>query len=665
MLILLPRDLRFTYKFEQNKPWVYEDLIAPFDFPVLKTPTVLKADQALAAFQLSPIYDYDSNAVQKAFETIENEIANEKLSLFSGAEIQAVESELEIILHEIYTKGLIGLEGNLNLNTEFVLIKNEYGKVKKVRLSDLYTFQKANSFAKKAFSQLIEEGKQSAVLKIFQNSLIENLKYDSTLTNIVLKHYVDRIPVYSGMIQKGELIITKGSIVNNEKLLVLKSLQKEFEASLVGPYQHLLILLGQLILTLLFTGVIYHLFKKFKPDIFDKTQSLTVILFSIYLTVLMAYFANSSLKVNIYIIPIVIIPIVLRVFFDSWVSITVLLFQIIFSSFFASETDEFIVITFIVGVLAILSLQNFRKRSQFYLTAGICFIGYLIVYLGFTLYKSGSINEFNSTNLFWFAINSLLILLSSPLIYGFEKLLGQVSEVSLLEISDTNSPLLRELSMKAPGTFQHSMQVANLAEAAAYKLNANTLLVRVGALYHDIGKMANPMYFIENQMNHINPHTDLNDEESAEIIINHVLDGIRMARKNRIPEIIIDFIRTHHGDQRVEFFYQSSLKNSPIEFIKENKFRYPGPRPFSKETAIVMMADSVEAASRSLKNVSEEALSNLVDTIIDYKINNKQFDNSGITFKDVNEIKILFKKMLGSIYHVRVEYPSSITLPIP
>ena len=275
------------------------------------------------------------------------------------------------------------------------------------------------------------------------------------------------------------------------------------------------------------------------------------------------------------------------------------------------------------------------------------------------MYQNGSYTEFNNQNLFWFSINSLLILLSSPLIYGYEKLLGQVSEVSLLELSDTNATLLRELSLKAPGTFQHSMQVANLAEAVAYKLKANPLLVRTGALYHDIGKMNNPMYFIENQNQLVNPHDELSFEESAEIIVRHVHDGIRMARKNRIPEIIIDFIRTHHGDQRVGYFYQSFLNNFPDEDIKEVKFRYPGPRPFSKETALVMMADSVEAASRSLKNVTEESLSSLVDTIIDSQIKNIQFDNAGITFKDVAETKKIFKKMLGSIYHVRVEYPTS------
>jgi putative nucleotidyltransferase with HDIG domain len=325
-------------------------------------------------------------------------------------------------------------------------------------------------------------------------------------------------------------------------------------------------------------------------------------------------------------------------------------------SFYSGYASEFLVLQLTAGMSAIFSLISIRRRSQFYITAGLIFIVYAIGYTAYTLISKGDYTELIPLYYGYFGVNALLTLIASPLLFGYEKLFGFVSDVTLMELSDTNSPLLRELNMQAPGTFQHSLQVSNLAEAAIYEVGGNPLLVRVGALYHDIGKMNNPMYFIENQAG-LNPHDDLPFEESAQIIVGHVLDGIDMAKKHRLPNIIIDFIRTHHGDQRVEYFYQSFLKNYPHQAIDETKFRYPGPKPFSKETAVLMMADSVEAASRSLKEHTEDSIGELVDAIIDKQITNDQFINANITLRDIQRIKQLYKKKLGSIYHVRIAYP--------
>jgi putative nucleotidyltransferase with HDIG domain len=311
----------------------------------------------------------------------------------------------------------------------------------------------------------------------------------------------------------------------------------------------------------------------------------------------------------------------------------------------------------IAGMVTIFSVTNLRKRAQFFVSAGMIFLSYMFCYVALSVIHEGTVAAVDENNLFWLIGNVLLTLFSYPLIYIFEKLFGLTSDVSLMELADTNAPLLRELSIKAPGTFQHSMQVANLAEAAIFKIGGNSLLIRVGALYHDIGKMDMPLYFIENQTTGINPHDELSFEESAAIIISHVIRGIEKARKNKIPDLIIDFIRTHHGTTMVQYFYQSYLKNYPEEIIDEEDFRYPGPLPFSKETAVLMMADSVEAASRSLAQPSQEAINKIVDVIIDSQIDQHQFINCNITFRDISSIKKIFKKMLMSIYHVRVEYP--------
>jgi putative nucleotidyltransferase with HDIG domain len=308
-------------------------------------------------------------------------------------------------------------------------------------------------------------------------------------------------------------------------------------------------------------------------------------------------------------------------------------------------------------MVAIFSIVNMRNRSQIFISAILIFITYSVSYIGIIIIQEGNNDVITWFDFAWFGVSALLTLFSYPLIFVFEKIFGFTSDVSLLELSDTNGKLLRELASRAPGTFQHSLQVANLAEEAIYKIGGNSLLVRTGALYHDIGKMEMPMYFIENQAGGINPHDDLSFDESAAIIISHVIKGIEIAKKNNLPEQIIDFIRTHHGTTMTAYFYRSFLKAFPEEAVDESKFHYPGPIPYSKETAVLMMADSVEAASRSLKKYDVETIDALVDKIINSQISQNQFANADITFKDINVLKKIFKKKLMNIYHVRVEYP--------
>jgi hypothetical protein len=359
---------------------------------------------------------------------------------------------------------------------------------------------------------------------------------------------------------------------------------------------------------------------------------------------------------NLYYIPYCIVPIIIRILFDTRLALNIHVLVIMVAGFFVPNSFEFAYFEITAGMVSIYSIKNLMRRGQFLTSALIITSSYFVAFVGISFIREGSFTSIDWMDFVPFVVSVMLTLLAYPLIYAFEKVFGITSDITLIELANTNSPLLRELAFTAPGTFQHSLQVANLAENAIYSIGGNALLVRAGALYHDIGKLENPLYFIENQSSGYNPHDKLPYEESAQIIIRHVSAGVEMARKANLPDVVIDFIRTHHGNTRVDYFFQSFLKNFPEKFVNENTFRYPGPIPFSKEQGVLMLADSVEAASRSLREPDEKSISDLVDRIVKYKLNQDQLKDSDITLKDIETIKTIFKRMLMSIYHVRVEY---------
>jgi len=374
----------------------------------------------------------------------------------------------------------------------------------------------------------------------------------------------------------------------------------------------------------------------------------------------MVFVTSMTIRFNeevLYLIPICIVPIMIKVFFDTRLALFVHIVTIIIIGFLVPNSFEFIFLQLIAGIISIISVADLKKRSQLFITSFLIFITYSATYFGMTIMQEGTTENIYSYYFIWFAGSSTLTLISYPLIYINEKIFGLATDFSLIELSDTNSKLLRELSMKAPGTFQHSLQVANLAQEAIYQIGGNPMLVRTGALYHDIGKTDMPMFFIENQTVGLNPHDELLYEDSAKIIISHVIKGVEKARKAKIPEYVIDFIRTHHGTTKTRFFYNLFIKNNPNIAIDASIFTYKGPIPYSKETAVIMMADAVEAASRSIKLPDEDKISVLVDTIINFQIEQEQFINSNITFRDISTIKKVFKKKLINIFHIRVEYP--------
>jgi putative nucleotidyltransferase with HDIG domain len=394
----------------------------------------------------------------------------------------------------------------------------------------------------------------------------------------------------------------------------------------------------------------------FRKDIYADNRLVSLILLVITAMLFTLSMAIKLQLPNLYYIPYCIVPIIIRILFDTRLALNIHLLVVLIAGFFVPNSFEFAYFEITAGMVSIYSIKNLVRREQFLVSALIITLTYFVSFLGISLIREGSLVDIDWYNFIPFIVSVLLTLLAYPLIYLFEKVFAITSDITLIELTNTNAPLLREMAFSAPGTFQHSLQVANLAENAIYAIGGNALLVRAGALYHDIGKMENPLFFVENQNSAFNPHDKVTYEESAQIIIRHVYKGIEMAQKANIPEIVIDFIRTHHGNTRVDYFYQSFLKNFPEKIINENTFRSPGPVPFSKETGVLMLADSVEAASRSLKEPDEKSISALVDRIVKYKLDQNQLKDCDITLKDIETIKAIFKRMLMSIYHVRIDY---------
>ncbi len=451
--------------------------------------------------------------------------------------------------------------------------------------------------------------------------------------------------------------ISTGELVTTDKYQVLISLKYDYEKDLNTSDSRYFIIAGMIsIITLLF--LVQYLFMKFYHEkYYDQLKYIVLTIFLQLIFVVVADLVFITFPDWAYLIPFALLPIIISAFLDSGIAMFIYLITLLLLGFYAPNSYEFFFTQAIVGLIAVFSLKRLTERSDLFRATLMVFITYSIIYISMLFIQEGSLISFSWRLLAYYAGSSILILLAFPMIFIFEKLFGIVTQLTLLELSNTNNTLLRDLSIKAPGTFQHSLQVANLASEVLYEIGGDALLARTGALYHDVGKMKNPMYFVENQVAGYNPHDELSYEESAKTIIDHVLGGIEMARKEGLPEQIIDFIRTHHGTRRVEYFYRLERKLNPGMEVDQSEFTYHGPAPFSKETAVVMMADSVEAASRSISKPDEQKISDLVDNIFQSLMDNGQFLNSNITMKEINTSKKVLKKKLLNINHVRIAYP--------
>lgn len=662
LVIIFPKQGKFKYEFQKGRPWMHKDLMASYDFAILKPQEEIDLEKERILSQIKPYFIFDTTIVnEKSTELINRFEAVWTARYIPSEDFEKSKEENWNACQNIFsTIAEIGIIESLpeaeqiKLEDQLILIKGNEAKT--IFLSELFTIQTAHEFLKQELA-----GKQSLdtllLLSTLENSLFRNIRFDAEKTINERNIALNNISLARGMVQSGERIISKGELVIGEKYMILESLRQEYEAQLGSQASYYMILAGLIILISISIIVLFFFLMYFRRDIFLSNKKIALILL---LIIMMVFITSLVIKYNVgylYMVPICIIPIIIRAFFDTRPALYVHIITIIIIGILVPNSFEFVFSQLVAGIIAIISVVKLQKRAQFFMSSMMIFLTYSAVYTGLGLMQEGSISGLDWHYFLLFAGSAILTLFSYPLIYLFEKMFGLITDVTLIELSNTNSKLLRELSAKAPGTFQHSMQVANLAEEILYEIGGNTLLARTGALYHDIGKMEAPVFFTENQMTHSNPHDKLSPDESSKIIIRHIRRGVEIARKNRLPLQIIDFIKTHQGNRRVEYFYKMKLKDTPADQINEKKFSYPGPIPNSRETAVVMMADSVEAASKSLKEPDEKSISELVERIIESQIEHKQFIHSNITFREITRIKEILKKKLQNIYHLRIDYP--------
>lgn len=655
-----PKANMFKYEFSLGKPWTHNDLIAPFDFSIYKTTDQINEEKSQIEKNFVPYFKFDVNANKLARKSLISDFSLAWQANY-GDKKKKKQSKYQNYLLDIFNHveeaGIIQYNSVLDGRSKSSNIRLIRGnQVELVRLEKLFDIVSANEYIVNKINKL-ESDDSTLFINTLKGALVQNVFYDEEISRKDLKQELDNVLPTFGLIQKGQLIISSGEVITTEKFQILSSLKREYERETGTENTKLYIVIGISLLILLMFLIEFLYFKYFISDKFELLKNIVLALFSQVLIISIADFVFFNYPEYAYIIPYAIFPILIAAFIGSRFAIISHVITILILGFFAPNSFEFFYTQFTAGFIAIFTVNKVDKRADIFRSSIYVFITYLLVYLSMMLVQEGDLDNFSMTFVQYIAGSSILILLSFPIIYVYEKVFGIITHLSLLELSNTNNPLLMELSQKAPGTFQHSLQVANLASDVLHEIGGDALLARTGAMYHDIGKMNNPMFFIENQKGGANPHDDLPFEESARIIIGHVLDGIEMARKAGLPDQIIDFIRTHHGNRRVEYFYRLEKKLNPGVEIDKSEFTYHGPAPFSRETAVVMMADSVEAASKSLKQPTEQNINDLVDNIIDDHMANRQFENANITMKEITIARKVLKKKLLSINHVRIAYP--------
>ena len=650
IVFLLPKENKFSYEFQAGKPWLHPSLYAPFDFTLKKTKEEIAKerqfveDQSITYFfkDTTVIVSVKKNYYQKAlsyFASVDS--AQQEKLLQKGEEFlkKAYRNGAFYSSQEITDKEVSLVEGNevsVFSSTDFFFLNQ--------LKESLYSF-----FKEKPFVEYID-----TYYAIFSEVMLPNIFVNEYFTQKALDENLKKIVHSYGLIKKGQLIIEKGQLVTGDQLIMLTSLQKEYTLNSSDNITIISLIGYILVVAMLVSMVLLYLYH-FKGEMFANNNIVTLIFVTILLFVGAVSWTASVNVDYISALPICVFPLVMKAFFDLRLGMFLYIITLILIGFIVPNSFQYIYTNAIVAGTLLVDTKGLHYRINLFLVITYIVIAYIITYLCHLMIATGTLDNIHYPTIGFFILNGFLILFVQPLTYLYEKIFGLVSNVSLLELSDTHNKLLRELAEKAPGSFQHSLQVSNLAEASALAIGANAMLVRVGALYHDIGKMKNPLYFTENQKTSVNPHDEITPTESAKIIKNHVIDGIELARQNNIPDRIIDFIRTHHGNSLIYYFYKKQLDSG--EPFSEEDFRYSGPIPFSKETAILMMSDSVEAASKSLVNPDTEAISLLVENIIRKQIEEKQFLNADITLKDIEKIKKVLKEKLFNIYHLRIAYP--------
>ena len=661
VLAFIPKKPNFRYEFQLNKPWKHDDLIAPFDFPIAKSDQQLKQEKAQIRENFTPYYNYKADLKEAMMAQLAEEVKQQwDSTLDRQSNPERFMRQCGIVLKPMYRDGIVQLaqhhreglpEGRIRV------VKQQVAHSR--RLSSMYRLEEARRQAVRKLQE-VPGGSHPKLQNAILQAIRPNITYNETLSQTQLKEMLKNVSPYRGMVQEGEKIISRGSIVTREKYQVVQSLRREFRNQVATESELPLLEAGYGLLVMLLFLLLLLYIQQLSPVLFRSDKGLLMVITNILLFFVFSALAMKNETVSLYLIPYCILPIIISVFFGPRVAFMAHLIMVICVSLVAPTKFDFIVIETLAGTTAVLTMHNIRYLTQFFLSTLLILGTYYLGYLGLNLVEITSLEELNGQNFLWFSFSFLLTLLAYPLIYAYEKIFGFVSDVSLIELGDVSNKLLRTLSMEAPGSFQHSLQVANISEHVVSKIGGNALMARVASLYHDIGKTENPAFFIENQRYMQNPHDELSPEESASTIIDHVKEGVRIANQHNLPKTIVDVIRSHHGTSRVEYFYQKHLGENDLteaEDTAEGQFRYPGPRPQKKEEAVIMIVDSVEAASRSLKQPDAEHLNTLIERIIDQKLRDGQLAEADVTLREVSEVKQIVKEYMATLYHVRIAYP--------
>jgi len=653
IVYFLPNEGKFNYQFDINKPWKYGLLQASFDFPIYKNDIQVQKEQDSILADYQPYFQIDKEAEKNVLSKLREDYNKTLRHSLPGTDYVRY---IERTLKTLYEDGIIAGNDLKRMEEDSIIAIRLVDKnVATSRFIDqLYT-------VKEAYEYLLNADTTHYKKKILQQCnlndyITPNLVYDEEKSEAAQKDLLSNISWANGFVLNGQKIIDRGEIVDEQTYNILESLRKEWEKRSDSVQEKRLTLAGQILYVGIFLFCFMAYLELFRADYYERKGTLTLLFaLIVFFPVLSSIMVEQNLS-SIYVVPFAMIPIIVRVFLDSRTAFMAHVTIILLCSITLRFPHEFILLQVVAGMVAIYSLRELSQRSQLLRTALVVFISYALLYFAFELIHEDDLTKLNTRMYIYFMINGILLLFAYPLLFLLEKIFGFTSDVTLVELSNINNSLLREMSEVAPGTFQHSLQMANLAAAAANKIGGKSQLVRTGALYHDIGKMVNPAFFTENQSG-VNPHKSLSYEQSAQVIISHITDGLKLAEKHNLPKVIKDFISTHHGRGLTKYFYISYKNEHPDEEVDQEKFRYPGPNPFTKEQAVLMMADSVEAASRSLPEYTEESISTLVDKIIDTQVSEGYFKECPITFKDIATVKALFKEKLKTMYHTRISYP--------
>lgn len=647
----LPRNEGRMYRYDVGKPWMYGSVIAKFDFPIYKTDEAIKHEQDSLLKHFQPYYSLNPLIEKKQVERFLHDY-EQGINGLPKEYVGIVARQMQ----EIYQMGIINTNEYNNIFKDSTsMIRFVSGKnAKSLKVSSFYS-----TIA--AYEHIFANEKLAAQRAILSrcnlNNYIEaNIVYDKEKSDAEKNDMLSSIPLASGMVMSGQKIIDRGEIVNDYTCRVLNSFDKEMKRRSSTQDEIMTTFIGQTLFVLILVMMFTSYLTLFRKDYFEKPRSITMLYTMITLFPILVSMMMKHNFFSVYIIPFAMAAIFVRVFMDSRTAFITHVTMILICAAAVKYQYEFIIVQLASGLVAIYSLRELSKRSQIFITAILVTISSCIVYLALQLMQDNQVFNIDPSMYTYFIINGIFLLLSYPMMYLIEKLFGFISNVTLFELSNTNKGLLRNLSEIAPGTFQHSITVGNLAAEIANRIHANSLLVRTGALYHDIGKMTNPVFFTENQAG-VNPHDQLSDLESAQIIISHVTEGLKLAEKFNLPGIIKDFISTHHGTGLTKYFYINYCNEHPDEQVDKEMFQYPGPNPFTREQAILMMADTVEAASRSLNEYTEESISTLTNKLIDSQVADGFFRECPITFRDIALAKSVLIERLKSIYHTRISYP--------